>query len=87
MDPAIISRTLRSLEKDGLVVTERSDDDRRTVNLTLSETGRAEFETTFPHMQARQRALLSSLTSQEREIAWKTLDKLEVAAELREFDL
>ena len=87
MDPAIISRTLRSLEKDGLLLTERSEEDRRVVNLALSDRGRARFEATFPHMLARQRTLLSALTTEEREIAWKILDKLETVSEVREFNL
>ncbi len=86
LDPAIISRTLRNLENDGLLVTERSKVDRRTVNLTLSERGWATFETTALHMQARQRALLASLTQEETELAWKIFDKLEIAAEQREFE-
>ncbi len=87
LDPAIISRTLRSLEDDGLVITKRSDVDRRTVNLVLSDSGRAKFEATVPELQARQRALLSALTEEELKITWDILDKLEKVAEQREFDL
>ncbi len=87
LDPAIISRTLRSLEDDGLLVARRSDIDRRTVNLTLSDDGRAKFETTVPQMQARQRAVLSALTGDELNMVWKILDKLEKVSEQREFDL
>ncbi len=87
LDPAIISRTLRSLEDDGLLVAKRSDVDRRTVNLTLSTRGRAKFEATVPLMQARQRAVLSALSREELKMVWKILDKLENVAEQREFDL
>ncbi len=87
LDPAIISRTLRSLEDDGLLVAKRSKIDRRTVNLTLSAKGRAKFEATVPQMQARQRAVLSALSLEELKMVWKILDKLEIVAEQREFDL
>ncbi len=87
LDPAIISRTLRSLEDEGYLVAKRSDSDRRTVNLALSAKGRAKFEATVPQMQARQRTILSTLSPEEREMAWSIFDKLENAAEQREFDL
>ncbi len=86
LDPAIISRTLRRLEDDGLLLAKRSDADRRTINLSLSESGRAKFEATVPQMQARQRAVLSALTRKEHEMVWKILEKLENVAEQREFD-
>ncbi len=86
MDPAIISRTLRTLEDDGLVKAERSKDDRRLVILTLTDAGQKIFERTFPHMMDRQRSLLSSLSVRDQESIWKILGKLEKAAELREFD-
>ncbi len=87
LDPAIISRTLRSLEDDGLLVAKRSKIDRRTVNLTLSASGRAKFEATVPQMQARQRAVLSALSQEELKMVWKILSKLENVAEQRDFDL
>ncbi len=86
LDPAIISRTLRRLENDGLLIAKRSEVDRRIVNLTLSESGWAQFNATAPKMQARQRAILSSLTPEEQEITWQILEKLEFVAEQREFD-
>ncbi len=86
MDPAIISRTIRTLEDDGLVITERSKDDRRVVLLSLSEAGQKKFELTFPHMLDRHRSLLSSLSSDEQELIWKILDNLETATEQLEFN-
>ena len=86
MDPAIISRTIRTLEDDGLVVTERSKDDRRVVLLILTTAGQKKFDLTFPHMLERQRSLISSLSSGEQQTIWKIFNKLEIATEQREFN-
>ncbi len=87
LDPAIISRVIRNLENDGLLIAKRSKVDRRIVNLTLSASGRATFEATAPQMQARQRSVLSALNQEELKMVWKILDKLDKVAEQREFDL
>lgn len=84
MDPAIVSRTLRSMQLEGLIVTQRSNEDRRTVQLELSRLGREKFEKTFPYMQARQRRLMTSLTKDERRTLLRVFDKLEKASESRE---
>ena len=83
--PAVTSRTTRVLEQAGLLSTRRPSADRRVLELHLTPRGRKIYEETLPHMQARQRALLSALTPVEREMISEIFDKLEVAAARREF--
>ena len=85
IDPAMISRTVHGLEEAGHMTTSRPDSDRRVLEITLTETGREVYERILPHMQARQQSLLSALEPSERDVIYKILDKLEVAAEQREF--
>ncbi|MEM7683642.1 MAG: MarR family transcriptional regulator [Pseudomonadota bacterium] len=83
--PAVTSRTTRVLEEDGLVSTRRPSADRRVLELTLTAKGRQVYEETLPHMQARQRALLSMLSTAERDMILGIFDKLELAAMRRDF--
>ncbi|MEL7471331.1 MAG: MarR family transcriptional regulator [Pseudomonadota bacterium] len=83
--PAVTSRTTRVLEEGGLVSTRRPSADRRVLELTLTAKGRQVYEETLPHMQARQRALLSMLSTAERDMILGIFDKLELAAMRREF--
>lgn len=86
LDPAAISRAVRSLEQDGLLTSSRTDADRRVVTLTLTPAGFQTFENTLPRMQARQDALLDALDPGERDAVFGILEKLENAAGRREFN-
>lgn len=79
MDPAFISRTLRSLEALGLAEATRSPADRRQVDLTLTRRGTALYEKVLPRMQARQRRLMATLNKTERTMIFGIIDKLERA--------
>ncbi|MEM9059376.1 MAG: MarR family transcriptional regulator [Pseudomonadota bacterium] len=83
--PAVISRTTRTLEDAGLLSTRRPSSDRRVLEMTLTDEGRRIYETTLPHMQARQRALLKALAPEERDVIFEMFEKLETAAARREF--
>ena len=84
-DPAFISRTIRSLEVAGLVRTARSDADRRVLTIALTGKGGELYARTLPFMQARQEALLAALAPDERAAVFRIIEKLERAAERREF--
>ena len=84
-DPAFISRTVRSLEETGLLRTARSDVDRRVMTLELTARGAELHDRTLPFMQARQEALLAALAPEERDAIFRVIDKLERAAQRREF--
>lgn len=85
IDPAMISRTVHGLEEAGHMTTSRPDRDRRVLEIALTEKGREVYERILPHMQARQKSLLDALEPSERAVIYKILDKLEIAAEQREF--
>lgn len=85
LDPAQISRSLKTLEADGLIRTERLPEDRRTLALSLTDKGREAFDTILPIMQARQRHLIDALSPAERKVILSALEKLELASEEREF--
>lgn len=87
LDPGLLSRTLRSLEDAGYVKTWRPESNRRLLQIELTESGQAIYRKTLPTMQARQAALLSALDPSEREMVFRIIDKLELAAEQRVFDL
>ncbi len=85
LDPAIVSRAVKSLEEDALITVARLAEDRRTLALGLTAEGQAVFERTLPIMQARQEALLDALDPAEREAIISSLEKIELAAERRDF--
>lgn len=85
IDPAMISRTVRGLEDAALLETRRPDSDRRVLDLRLTADGVALYRKTLPYMQARQQGLLEALEPGEREAVFRILEKLELAAERREF--
>ena len=85
LDPAFISRTMRSLERAGFVRTARSDADRRVVTVELTAEGAELHDRTLPVMQARQEALLQALAPDERDAIFRIIDKLERAARRRGF--
>ena len=85
IDPAMISRTVRGLEDGGLITCTRPASDRRVVELSLTDEGQEIYTRTLPHMQARQRALLDALDPGERKAVFRILEKLEIAADQREF--
>ena len=84
-DPAFISRTVRSLEERGLLRTARSDADRRVMTIELTAAGVELHDRTLPFMRARQEALLAALAPEERDAIFHIIDKLERAAQRREF--
>lgn len=85
LDPAIISRALKSLEDADLMKVERLAEDRRTLALELTASGRNIYEATLPVMRARQDALMEALDPQERAAIIGVLEKIELAAERRDF--
>jgi DNA-binding MarR family transcriptional regulator len=84
-DPGQISRIFRALEARGLISVRRTDDDRRSAYMSLTRAGRALHAKVLPAMQQRQEHLLAALTPQERATFLRVIDKLQVAAERRDF--
>ncbi len=85
LDPAVISRTIRALEGEGFMTAKRLPEDRRTLELALTDKGREAFDTILPLMQARQQHLLDALSPEEQNLIHGALEKLEIASERRDF--
>jgi len=85
LDPAQTSRSLKALEEEGLIKSDRLPEDRRTLELSLTDKGREAFEAILPLMQARQQHLLDALSPDERKVILSALEKLEIASERRDF--
>lgn len=84
IDKGQLSRCIRALIVEGLIVARDDEQDSRQQHLSLSAEGRALYDRTVPRMQARQRFLLNHLTPVERDAIYSALDKLEIAAETME---
>ena len=85
IDPALISRTVKGLEDAGLLTTSRLKNDRRVISLSLTPSGQDVYDHTLPRMQARQEALIEALDPAEQDAIFLIFDKLEMAADRREF--
>ncbi len=83
--PAVISRAMKALEERGLLATERLQEDRRTLSLRLTDKGQEIYDRTRPLMLARQDALFDALSPEERGMIIGALEKLEMAADQRDF--
>lgn len=84
-DAAQVSRALRHLEDDGLVLTVRDSADRRMRPVRLTARGQALYDRLVPIMQRRQEALLNALSPEERLAIFGIIDKLQDAAAMRDF--
>ena len=84
-DPGLLSRTFRSLTLRSLIASRRDEDDRREVHFALTRKGQQLYEKTIPHMQARQRSLIDALDAREQAMIFKIIDKLDAAADARDF--
>ena len=71
-----ITQRLDRLEERGLVHRTRSDADRRSVFVQLSEAGRALVDETLPDHVATEERLLAGLDPQQRELLASTLRTL-----------
>ncbi len=84
LDKGLISRNLKAMVTDGLILASTDKQDHRIQHLTLSERGQLIYDRTLPRMQRRQDGLRSALTDAEFETMNRVLDKLEAAAEARD---
>ena len=71
-----ISRAVHLLLRKKLVEQSADRADKREKTLTLTQAGQAMFRKIMPIFQARQDAMLSSLTARERQSFDRLLDKL-----------
>ncbi len=83
LDKGLLSRNLKSLIAEDLVMSKQDEFDQRVQHLSLSPEGKTLFEKTLPRMRKRQHRLRSALNEHELGVFYQVLDKLEVAAEDR----
>ena len=79
-DKALISRTVKSLIRAGLVKARLDDSDQRQQLLSMTASGTRVFDAAAPHMYARQDALLDSMDATQRDVMFDALDRLEEVA-------
>lgn len=80
-DKGLFSRTLKTLILDGLVKSAADHDDHRVHQLSLTRRGLRLFNSVVPHVLARQEALESRLTEDERTMMVRVLEALEAGAD------
>ncbi|MDV6013662.1 MarR family transcriptional regulator [Haloechinothrix sp. LS1_15] len=81
---AAVSALVKPLERDGLISRTRDAQDRRAVQVTLTEAGREAMLHAFREHNARERAWAAALTETERRTLIELLDKLMTGAEAAE---
>ncbi len=80
MDKWMISRTVTSLQKKGLLVRGVDPIDRRRVPLTLTESGKAIYDAIVPRALALEQDLLSALSDTDRAELQRLLGRLATIA-------
>jgi DNA-binding MarR family transcriptional regulator len=87
IDPAAMTRHLDLLEKQGLLVRERSTADRRVVNLKLTGKGARLVPKLVADSRATNAKFLAGLTSAEKKGLRKTIQKMLTNDDLEPVDL
>jgi DNA-binding MarR family transcriptional regulator len=85
LDKGLLSRNLKSLVTDGVMITKQDSHDNRVQWLSLSPKGRDVRDHALPVTRSRQAWLREALTKEELRTFQRVVDKLEIAAERREF--
>lgn len=85
LDKGLLSRNVKNLVKQGVVVSTPDEFDHRVQHLSLSEKGQAIFDRALPVTRRRQDHLRAGLTKDEINTFRRVLDKLEFAAEKTDF--
>jgi DNA-binding MarR family transcriptional regulator len=76
MSRAAVSNLVNTLARDGLVHRETSAEDARAVILSLTDSGRQQFDATFGEHNAREQQWSGLLSAPERRQLIRLLDKL-----------
>ncbi|MDV6297298.1 MULTISPECIES: MarR family winged helix-turn-helix transcriptional regulator [Rhodococcus] len=81
MSRAGVSALIKTLERDGLVTRSRSETDRRTIEIELTEQGQTLVDEVLDEHHARERRWAGALTDDEQRQLSKLLDKLAGASD------
>ncbi|MEO0402722.1 MAG: MarR family winged helix-turn-helix transcriptional regulator [Pseudomonadota bacterium] len=85
IDKAQVSRAVKGLTRKGYLDSRVDAGDHRQSILTLTPSGNDLYHGVVPHMRARQEHFTSGLSDAELDVMYKILDRLESAAQNREF--
>ncbi len=85
IDKAQVSRAVKSLIKKGYLNSRVDPDDNRQGILSLTPVGQTLHATILPLMEARQHMLMADLSEEEIAKTYDVLDRLEEAAQRRDF--
>ena len=78
-----VTSTVDNLERKGMVVRHRSDEDRRVVRVELTDAGKAAYVSAVEEMQSFLRCMLEVLNEDEREIFLVLFRKISRAGRAR----
>ena len=76
VEQSTLSRALDQLQTDGLIRRETDADDSRATRVFITDTGRAAFETLWPHMAAGQDRMFRGIPDAEKRAFVGTLQKM-----------
>lgn len=85
LDKGLLSRNVKNLVEQGVVISTPDEVDHRVQHLSLSDKGREIFKRVLPATRRRQEHLRAGLTQTEIETFRRVLDKLEIASEKTDF--
>lgn len=71
-----ISITLRNMEREGIVVREKNDSDRRETHVAITEKGRKMYQKLLAAIENAERVMLSGLSEDELRTVSSALDKM-----------
>ena len=75
-EQSTLSRALDQLQADGLIVRQTDPDDSRATRVTITDAGRAVFQTLWPHMHEAQERMFRDIPVAERQAFVATLQKM-----------
>ncbi|TMP31779.1 MarR family transcriptional regulator [Pseudoalteromonas rubra] len=77
MDKSTVSRAIKQLQQQGMLVAQQSEADKRATEMTLTEQGTVLYETLTPEALVWESKLLSELNPDEKQALLATMKKLE----------
>jgi DNA-binding MarR family transcriptional regulator len=75
-DPSTLSRALDQLQADGMIRREPDSADSRAIRVSITNTGRAAFDSLWPQMATAQARMFRGIPEEERRAFVGTLQKM-----------
>ncbi|WP_125718274.1 MarR family winged helix-turn-helix transcriptional regulator [Pseudoalteromonas rubra] len=77
MDKSTVSRAIKQLQQQGMLVAKQSETDKRATEMSLTSNGRALYEALTPQALDWESKLLSELNTDEKQALLAMMQKLE----------